>query len=215
MSTVSSSAWPRRNLIASSIPMPIPAISTISPMPLPSVVVISNSFSLQPCGVAWIPCAIARDLGYRGGRRTGLALTDEMHLVDHAELLGASPLARATKGSAVAERTATTIWQVLKTLQRPIFLWNAFPFHPHERNDPMSNRCHTREERQACRHLLMWLLDSLQPRSVIAIGRDAQLALSDLEISARQIRHPSYGGQSDFIDGMYVHYGVSALRPKS
>jgi hypothetical protein len=165
------------------------------------------------CGVesVWI----ARDLGYRGGRRTGLALTDEVHLVDHAELFGAPPLARATKGSAVAERTATVIWQVLKNLQRPIFLWNVFPFHPHERNDPMSNRCHTREERQACRHLLMWLLDTLQPRSVMAIGRDAQIALSDMEIAACQVRHPSYGGQSEFTDGMYVHYGVGTLHVKS
>ena len=31
---------------------------------------------------------IARDLGYRGGRRTGLALTDEAHLHEHARLLG-------------------------------------------------------------------------------------------------------------------------------
>jgi hypothetical protein len=165
------------------------------------------------CGVdsVWI----ARDLGYRGGRRTGLALTDDVHLVEHAALFGAPPLARATKGSAVAERTATVIWQVLKNLQRPIFLWNVFPFHPHERNDPMSNRCHTRDERQACRHLLTWLIDALQPKSVIAIGRDAQIALSDLEIAACQVRHPSYGGQSEFIDGMYVHYCVGALHAES
>src|SRR5688572_13524541 len=38
---------------------------------------------------------IARDLGYRGGRRTGLALTDEAHLDAHARLLGTSPLAKA------------------------------------------------------------------------------------------------------------------------
>jgi hypothetical protein len=165
------------------------------------------------CGVdsVWI----ARDLGYRGGRRTGLALTDDVHLVEHAALFGAPPLTRATKGSAVVERTATVIWQVLKNLRRPIFLWNVFPFHPHERNDPMSNRCHTREERQACRPLLTWLIDALQPKSVVAIGRDAQIALSDLEIAACQVRHPSYGGQSEFIDGMYVHYGAGALHAKS
>ena len=31
---------------------------------------------------------VARDLGYRGGRRTGLALTDEAHLGAHARLFG-------------------------------------------------------------------------------------------------------------------------------
>ncbi|WP_439952990.1 hypothetical protein, partial [Escherichia coli] len=73
---------------------------------------------------------IARDLGYRGGRRTGLALTDEAHLSAHAGLYGQLPLARATRGPAMTERTATVIWQVLRDLRRPIFLWNVFPLHP-------------------------------------------------------------------------------------
>jgi hypothetical protein len=150
---------------------------------------------------------IARDLGYRGGRRTGLALTDEVHLAAHARLFGALPLARATKGPAVAERTATIIWQVLKSLDRPIFLWNVFPLHPHERGDPMSNRCHTRTERQECRPVLMWLLDTLQPKTVVAIGRDAQLALAELDVEADKVRHPSYGGQAEFIAGAHALYG--------
>jgi Uracil DNA glycosylase superfamily len=152
---------------------------------------------------------IARDLGYRGGRRTGLALTDEIHLSAHASLFGGLPLARATKGPAVAERTASVIWRVLRQIDRPVFLWNVFPLHPHEHGDPMSNRCHTREERQVCGPLLMWLLDALDPKLIVAIGRDAQLALADLGVSAEQVRHPSYGGQADFIAGTYALYGVA------
>jgi uracil-DNA glycosylase len=153
---------------------------------------------------------IGRDLGYRGGRRTGLALTDEMHLTAHADLFGTRPLSRATKGLPVAERTATVIWAVLESLQRPVFLWNVFPLHPHEPGDPMSNRCHTTEERQACRPLLVWLLRTLRPTSVVAIGRDAHLALSNLEIEARSVRHPSYGGQREFVSGICKIYGVAA-----
>ena len=162
------------------------------------------------CGVdsLWI----ARDLGYRGGRRTGLALTDEVHLAAHAALFHAPALARSTKGPAVAERTATLIWQALGAIERPIFLWNAFPLHPHERDDPMSNRCHIRAERHACRPLLMWLLERLQPKSVLAIGRNAQLALADLEIEALHVRHPSYGGQTEFLDGVFTHYGARPAR---
>jgi hypothetical protein len=157
---------------------------------------------------------IARDLGYRGGRRTGLALTDEVHLVAHASLFGALPLRRATKGPVVAERTATIIWQALMDLQRPIFLWNVFPLHPHEQDDPLSNRCHTSAERQACRPLLMWLLETLQPKTVLAIGRDAQLALADLGVAAQKVRHPSYGGQAEFIDGVSALYRITRpLRP--
>jgi hypothetical protein len=154
---------------------------------------------------------IARDLGYRGGRRTGLALTDEVHLDEHATLFGNLPLKRATKGEAVSERTATTIWHVLKQINRPIFLWNVFPLHPHERGDPMSNRSHTRAERLECFPFLLWLVQVLQPRGIVAIGRDAQLALEDLGISARQVRHPSYGGQNEFIATAQSMYGLAKI----
>lgn len=158
---------------------------------------------------------IARDLGYRGGRRTGLALTDEAHLTDHSVLYGDLPLVRATKGPALAERTASVIWQTLNRIQRPVFLWNVFPLHPHEHGDPQSNRCHTRSERNACRPLLSWLLDVLDPRVVVAVGRDAQLALADLGIDAMQVRHPSYGGQSDFISGIEGLYGLPSSAKSS
>ncbi|QGM45191.1 uracil-DNA glycosylase [Methylocystis heyeri] len=156
---------------------------------------------------------IARDLGYLGGRRTGLALTDEAHLGAHADLFGgALPLARATKGPAVAERTATIVWQVLNELQRPIFLWNVFPLHPHQAGNPFSNRCHSRFERQACRPLLIWLLETLRPKSIIAIGRDAERGLAELEVSAEKIRHPSYGGKREFVEGMHSRFGLAQGR---
>lgn len=56
---------------------------------------------------------IARDLGYRGGRRTGIPLTDEIHLSQAGVLLGGIALDRATRGPVVAERTAAIIWSVL------------------------------------------------------------------------------------------------------
>src|SRR5687767_984828 len=39
---------------------------------------------------------VGRDLGYRGGRRTGIALTDEPHLPELATRLGKIALMRAT-----------------------------------------------------------------------------------------------------------------------
>src|SRR5271155_2799478 len=56
---------------------------------------------------------IARDLGHRGGRRTGVPLTDEVHLSQAGVLLGGIALDRATRGPAVAERTAAIVWSVL------------------------------------------------------------------------------------------------------
>lgn len=155
---------------------------------------------------------IARDLGYRGGRRTGLALTDEAHLNAHAALLGVDDLRRSTLGPAAAERTATVIWRMLTEIGKPIFLWNVFPLHPHERGRPMTNRSHTRFERRACRHVMVTLLDLLTPQSVLAIGRDAEAAMADLGIAAKQVRHPSYGGQPEFIAGVSEHYGLQVRR---
>lgn len=151
---------------------------------------------------------IARDLGYRGGRRTGVPLTDEVHLDQAGILLGGIALERATEGPIVAERTAAIIWRVLEQIQQPVVLWNIFPFHPHEAADPFSNRCHSRGEREATWPLLQALIAMIKPRQIVAIGRDAYLALGQQDTPTAAVRHPSYGGQREFIDGMFAIYGT-------
>jgi len=151
---------------------------------------------------------VARDLGYRGGRRTGVPLTDEVHLDFVGRLLGGTQLQRATRGPVVAERTAAVVWKVLVRIGQPVLLWNVFPFHPHEPNDPFSNRCHTSAERQISLPLLEALIEMFQPQRLVAIGRDAQIALKNIGIPVTTVRHPSYGGQSEFIAGLYQLYGI-------
>lgn len=151
---------------------------------------------------------IARDLGYRGGRRTGVPLTDEIHLGQAGVLMGGIDLDRATRGPIVAERTAAIVWKMLSRIGEPVVLWNIFPLHPHERDDPFSNRCHTRAEREATWPLLTALITMVKPRRIVAIGRDAGLALAGLEVPVEVVRHPSYGGQAEFIAGVHQIYGV-------
>jgi hypothetical protein len=151
---------------------------------------------------------IARDLGYRGGRRTGVPLTDEIHLAQAGALLGGITLDRATQGPVVAERTAAIVWRVLSRIGEPAVLWNIFPLHPHEADDPFSNRCHTRAERAATWPLLLALIGMIRPRRIVAIGRDAGMALAGIDIPVRVVRHPSYGGQAEFIAGVHEIYGV-------
>ncbi|KRB86712.1 uracil-DNA glycosylase [Sphingomonas sp. Root710] len=158
---------------------------------------------------------IARDLGYRGGRRTGLPLTDEVHLKDAGTLLGGIEFHRATRGPVVAERTAAIVWRMLTAIAEPAVLWNVFPLHPHGAGDPLSNRCHTRTEREATAPLLRGLIAIFRPRRIVAIGRDAQLALEGLDIPVTGVRHPSYGGQADFIAGIAALYGVDPERPSA
>lgn len=152
---------------------------------------------------------IARDLGYRGGRRTGVPLTDEVHLGRAGMLLGGIELERATRGPVVAERTAAIVWRVLGSIGEPVVLWNIFPLHPHEAGDPLSNRCHTRAEREATWPLLTALIAMVAPKRILAIGRDAGLALAGIDIPVSVVRHPSYGGQADFIAGVHAIYGIA------
>lgn len=153
---------------------------------------------------------IARDLGYRGGRRTGVPLTDEVHLSQAAALMGGIVLDRATRGPVVAERTAAIVWSVLTRIGEPAVLWNIFPLHPHEADDPFSNRCHTRAEREATWPLLTALIAMIKPRRIVAIGRDAGMALNGLDITVEIVRHPSYGGQTEFITGVNHIYGLAS-----
>lgn len=154
---------------------------------------------------------VARDLGYRGGRRTGLALTDEAHLEDARLMMGGARFRRATKGPAMAERTATVMWETLLRIKEPVMLWNVFPFHPHEADEPMSNRSHTRRERDRAQPFLYDLLDLIAPKKVIAVGRDAAAAMEGFGVPVEQVRHPSYGGQTEFICQVETLYGLSPL----
>jgi len=186
------------------------------------------------CGVesVWL----GRDCGYRGARRTGIAVTDEITLAtldymfgisglakatigepvkertatevweDH--MFGISGLAKATIGEPVKERTATEVWKIIREIDAKVFLWNIFPFHPFEAENPMSNRRHSAREFNECKELLCYLLEWLQPKMIVAIGADAHKALSRLEFKVSPVRHPSYGGNFEFADGIRQLYST-------
>lgn len=152
---------------------------------------------------------IGRDLGYRGGRRTGLALTDDIHIQAHAARWGISA-ERPTRGEVVAERTAAVIWGVLSRIEARIFLWNVFPLHPHVPRDPFTNRSHNSRERSAGEEVLRQLISLLKPRRLIAIGNDAAYATCRVTGTCDivEVRHPSYGGQVQFLRQIRTLYGL-------
>lgn len=159
---------------------------------------------------------MGRDLGYRGGRRTGLALTDECHLPELARLYPGCQSQQATRGPALAERTASEIWAVLRAIETPPLLWNVFPFHPHEPGNPFTNRRFTARELGEVEELNEALIAWLDIRRIVAIGQDAAHYAERFGVEVTTIRHPSYGGVREFRDGMRNLYGLppTALEPK-
>ncbi len=157
---------------------------------------------------------VGRDLGYRGGRRTGLALTDDCHIEAHATRWGIE-ITRPTQGEVVSERTAAAVWDVLAHVKSQVFLWNVFPLHPHEPSEPFSNRAHNASERAAGEDVLVALIELLRPRRLIAIGNiaadSARRVCGSVEVV--NVRHPSYGGHNEFLKTMRALYGVDRRPP--
>lgn len=141
---------------------------------------------------------LGRDCGYRGGRRTGIALTDEMQLETLQRHFCFEGINKATIGAPMKERTATEVWRMVREVNANVFLWNVFPFHPFEQGNPMSNRRHTAREFSECQDVLTGLIQWLRPMRIVALGADAQRALLKLGFSATSVRHPSYGGHLEF-----------------
>lgn len=140
-----------------------------------------------------------RDLGHRGGRRTGLAFTDDVHVAAHGRRWGMR-LARSTRGPIVRETSAGFVWRSLASVNQSVFLWNVFPLHPHLPEEPFTNRRHNALERRVGEAYLAALIRLLEPRRLVAIGGDAAISLARVanETEVVRVRHPSYGGQSVF-----------------
>jgi uracil-DNA glycosylase len=97
---------------------------------------------------------------------------------------------------------------MISRLKMTVFTWNVFPFHPHEKARPLTNRCHTRHERAEVAPILKDLLGMLQPSQLVAIGNDAHSGLEDLGLTCLKVRHPSYGGVSEFRAGVAASHGI-------
>lgn len=144
----------------------------------------------------------ALEPGHRGARRTGLAMTDDRRLAMHADYWKIDGIARATSSGPETESTAGIVWEAVRRKGTSIFLWNAFPLHSHIRGAPLSNRRHTRSEREACENVARAIFELVRPDRVFAIGNEAHVAAAAMGIDAVRVRHPSYGGKEDFLKGV-------------
>lgn len=154
---------------------------------------------------------LGRDLGHRGGRRTGFALTDDLNLENHLKRWQLESNYQKIENP-MKEQTATVIWESLNQIDANIFLWNLFPYHPFDETQsstPFNNRCHNQAEGEFGIVLLKNLVDIIQPNYVLAIGNDAYYGANNhLDIEVKKVRHPSHGGQNLFKEQISDIYGL-------
>lgn len=143
--------------------------------------------------------------GYRGCRYSGIPFGSERQLIE-GEIPRVKLADRLTKApKPMSEASATIVWDTFREagLTDYMVTWNAFPWHPHEPENPMSNRAPTAPELRKGAEILGELLKILMPCDIIAVGRKAGEMLCAYNLYAcAEFRHPSNGGAADFREGV-------------
>jgi hypothetical protein len=142
---------------------------------------------------------VAEAPGPWGCRFSGVPLTSEAQLVDPAHPLDGVPTARADTPH--TEYSGSIFWRVMQPYFPRFFVWNSIPLHPHDPGEPLSIRTPRRREGAAWEPLLADLLTELAPERVVAIGRKAERALTEVGADPTYVRHPSQGGATKFEAG--------------
>lgn len=143
---------------------------------------------------------LAEAPGPWGCRFSGVPITSEAQLLDANFPVHGSRTSAA--GEPHKEYSAGIHWRVLAPYFPSFLTWNAVPFHPHKKGEPLSIRTPTAGEIDAFEDVLAALLNVIQPRCVAAVGRKAQRALNRLDIENTYVRHPSQGGAKIFEHNM-------------
>lgn len=143
---------------------------------------------------------LAEAPGPWGCRFSGVPLVSEAQLVDPAFPISgdASSLEEEPHG----EYSANIYWRVMQPYFPHFFTWNSVPFHPYKEGKLLSIRNPTNREVAGFATLLSGMLDILQPKHVLAIGRKAEYGLKKIGIDATYVRHPSQGGAKLFEAGV-------------
>lgn len=149
---------------------------------------------------------VGEALGFKGGRLTGIPFSsgELFNELPHPFLSALKPHLEIASDTLSAENTASIVWRYLAKHEAVPLFWNSFPYHPHPSRLQKKNRAPKRDEIEEGAELLKMLVDVYQPEAIAGLGRAghkcAQLILPEYDIA--YIRHPSYGGKSDFIKGM-------------
>jgi uracil-DNA glycosylase len=143
--------------------------------------------------------------GYQGCHVTGIPFTSErLVMAGGIPRVSARAARLSSRHIPWSEPSATTIWSALHEfgIAHETILWNAFPWHPHEKGNRQSNRTPLLAERTLGIPVLEALLEAFPKATLGAVGRHAEKSLADCGRQAYALRHPSMGGVSAFRRGL-------------
>lgn len=152
-----------------------------------------------------------------GCRFSGVPFTGEQQLLG---LLGSSfpfrgeqsskqPPARPVRlASPYMSASSEAFWEAMLPYQDQFVAWDAFPLHPHKRDDALTVRNPTKGEVRQFAEAMRLLVEYVKPELTVAVGRKAEEGLATLGVSAHYVRHPSRGGQAAFTAGMRSLFGA-------
>jgi uracil-DNA glycosylase len=132
-----------------------------------------------------------------GCRFSGVPFTSERQLAQGELPFNGKPT--SIHNPPVAERSATIFWDTLKPYHQDFLVCNSIPLLPHKPNDPQTLRPPKRTEIREFQFILAFMIEQLQPETILAVGRRAEEALHMLKQPSYYVRHPSHGGKGEFI----------------
>lgn len=139
--------------------------------------------------------------GYQGCHFSGVPFTNEKLLLSGAIPRVPCNARITTRMQPWSEPSATIVWGTLHTLniaERTV-MWNAFAWHPHTTDDPMSNRPPSQYELKAGAHVLKAVLQHFGCARIVAVGKVAARSLRLAGVhDFEMVRHPSMGGATEF-----------------
>ena len=171
---------------------------------------------------------MAEACGYQGGRFSGIAMTCERMLLSRhpsvtAEMVlgepgvrtsradSAFPLKETQRRDGFNEPTDTVVWGAAAEaglLPEEFLLWNIFPFHPHQKGAPLTNRTPTEAELSDGLSFAKLFLALAGPVKIFAVGKKSEETLRAAGFDVVGLRHPANGGARQFREGLLSALGV-------
>jgi len=147
--------------------------------------------------------------GWQGCRFAGIPFTSEALLLLGIPIKGAPS---SSQSAPHEEPSAKLFWHNLRDCSQNFFARNTLCFHPYREGNFLSNRTPTVREFAVHKDILVRLIEILEPERIGAIGKKAEATLARIGDTApvTYVRHPAYGGKSEFERAIRTMFGPTA-----